>query len=114
MSVSYKDSIPYLIYVVKHLIDKRMGLKVGAALKCYQMLDNDLQMWYNERNTREASMALKGTLFIRCQEETEEQVKARAGRLGVKYADVVRWALRWAINAPRDELLKYSVEAEQE
>jgi len=51
-------------------------------------------------------------MFIRCRKRTKERVVERSKMLGVKYADLVRWALRWVADAPRDELMAYSMDQE--
>jgi len=64
---------------------------------------------------RAPSFAFDASFFVSCYAATKDKLKARAAQLGLsKYGDLVRWALRWAVHAPREELLKYSVEGEQE
>lgn len=59
-------------------------------------------------------MSFDESMYIRCNKKMKDQVQARAKRLGLKYAELMRWAARWVVNIPRDELIKYSVEVEQE
>ncbi len=54
-------------------------------------------------------MKFNANIFVSCHQVTLDKLKERAAQLGLsKYGDLVRWALLWAITAPRDELVKYA------
>ncbi len=59
-------------------------------------------------------MKFDDNMFVACHKRTKKAVEKRAAQLGIKYTELMRWAARWAVNAPREELRKYSMEVESE